>query len=64
MLYDPKKFLLIAGPCMLENEAICCEVADELQKSRSRLVNGGATRRAGQADDPVGRFPGTHVLQG
>ncbi len=30
MLYDPAKLLLIAGPCSLENEAVCRAVATEL----------------------------------
>jgi len=29
-LYDPARLLLIAGPCSLENEAICRAVAEEL----------------------------------
>jgi 2-dehydro-3-deoxyphosphooctonate aldolase (KDO 8-P synthase) len=32
MLFDPKRLLLIAGPCSLENEAVCRGVADELTK--------------------------------
>src|SRR5476649_1185829 len=30
MLFDPKKLLLIAGPCSLESEAICRAVAEKL----------------------------------
>jgi 2-dehydro-3-deoxyphosphooctonate aldolase (KDO 8-P synthase) len=30
MLYDPKKLLLIAGPCSLENERVCRTVAEAL----------------------------------
>jgi 2-dehydro-3-deoxyphosphooctonate aldolase (KDO 8-P synthase) len=30
MLFDPKKLLVIAGPCSLENEQVCRAVADEL----------------------------------
>lgn len=30
MLFDPKKLLLIAGPCSLENEAVCRTVAEAL----------------------------------
>lgn len=30
MLFDPKKLLLIAGPCSLENEKICRTVAEKL----------------------------------
>jgi 2-dehydro-3-deoxyphosphooctonate aldolase (KDO 8-P synthase) len=32
MLFDPKKLLLIAGPCSLENEGVCRAVAEELVK--------------------------------
>lgn len=39
-LYDPKKLLLIAGPCSLESESICRTVATELtaiQKAQPEL---------------------------
>ena len=36
MLYDPKKLLLILGPCMLESEAIAREIAEELVKIREQ----------------------------
>lgn len=32
MLFDPKRLLLIAGPCSLENEAVCRSVAEALAK--------------------------------
>ena len=32
MLFDPKKLLLIAGPCSLENETVCRAVAESLTK--------------------------------
>jgi len=32
MLFDPKKLLLIAGPCSLENEGVCRAVAEVLVK--------------------------------
>ena len=32
MLFDPKKLLVIAGPCSLENERVCRVVAEELVK--------------------------------
>ena len=32
MIYDPKKLLLIAGPCSLENETVCRAVAEELTR--------------------------------
>ena len=37
MLFDPKRLLLIAGPCSLENEQVCRAVADQLSAmARSR----------------------------
>ncbi len=35
MLFDPKKLLLIAGPCSLENERVCRSVAEALVALRS-----------------------------
>jgi 2-dehydro-3-deoxyphosphooctonate aldolase (KDO 8-P synthase) len=32
VLFDPKKLLIIAGPCSLENERVCRAVAEELVK--------------------------------
>ncbi len=32
MLFDPRKLLLIAGPCSLENEGVCRAVAETLTK--------------------------------
>jgi 2-dehydro-3-deoxyphosphooctonate aldolase (KDO 8-P synthase) len=32
MIFDPKKLLLIAGPCSLENESVCRAAAGTLQK--------------------------------
>ncbi len=32
MLFNPKKFLVIAGPCSLENERVCRAVAEQLVK--------------------------------
>ncbi|MDR2863451.1 MAG: 3-deoxy-8-phosphooctulonate synthase [Puniceicoccales bacterium] len=37
MLYDPKKLLLLAGPCSLENETICRTVATELAALREKF---------------------------
>ena len=34
MIYDPKKLLLIAGPCSLENESVCRQVAVKLDVLR------------------------------
>lgn len=34
MLFDPKKLLLIAGPCSLENERVCRTVAEALVRLR------------------------------
>ena len=36
MLFDPQRLLLIAGPCSLENEAVCRAVATELAAIRAR----------------------------
>lgn len=30
-LFDPNRLLLIAGPCSLESESLCCRVADQLR---------------------------------
>ena len=32
MIFDPKKLLLIAGPCSLENETVCRATADTLKR--------------------------------
>ena len=40
MLFDPDKLLLIAGPCSLESEQVCREVAEalvQLQRTRKEL---------------------------
>ncbi len=37
MIYDSKKLLLIAGPCSLENEAVCRAVAQALVSLRERF---------------------------
>lgn len=39
MLYDPTKFLLIAGPCSLESGKVCYTVAQELTKLRQKHSN-------------------------
>lgn len=36
MLFDPKKLLLIAGPCSLENENVCRAVAETLATLRQK----------------------------
>lgn len=36
-LFDPKKLLLIAGPCSLENEEICRQVADVLAALQEKM---------------------------
>lgn len=36
-LFDPKKLLLIAGPCSLENESICRQVAEVLAGLREKM---------------------------
>lgn len=37
MIYDSKKFLLIAGPCSLENEVVCRKVAQKLDILRQKF---------------------------
>ncbi|MCR5183988.1 MAG: 3-deoxy-8-phosphooctulonate synthase [Opitutales bacterium] len=37
MIYDSKKFLLIAGPCSLENENVCRTVAEELCRIQAAM---------------------------
>lgn len=39
MLYDPKKFLVVAGPCMLESEEIAFKVAQFLRKLQDENKN-------------------------
>lgn len=39
LLYDSSRFLLIAGPCTLENENICTQVAEQLMKIKERSGN-------------------------
>ena len=34
MIFDPRKLLLIAGPCSLENEGVCRAVAEALVRMR------------------------------
>jgi len=36
-LADPKKLFLIAGPCVIENEALCLRVAERLAKACAKL---------------------------
>lgn len=36
MLFDPRRLLLIAGPCSLENERVCRAVAETLARLRDR----------------------------
>ncbi|MDR2981962.1 MAG: 3-deoxy-8-phosphooctulonate synthase [Puniceicoccales bacterium] len=37
MLHDPKRLLLLAGPCSLENETVCRTVATELAAMQKRF---------------------------
>ena len=37
MLFDPKKLLLIAGPCSLENETVCRAVAQKLTSIQAAI---------------------------
>jgi len=61
MLFDPQRLLLIAGPCSLENEAVCRAVATELAAIRARrpelnIVFKGSFDKANRtsADGPRG----------
>ena len=38
-IFDSSKFLLIAGPCSLENEELCCQVAEQLKVLKEQYRN-------------------------
>ena len=63
MLFDPKKLLLIAGPCSLENERVCRTVAEALvylRRSRPELniVFKGSFDKANRTSAAGPRGPG------
>ena len=51
MIFDPKKLLLIAGPCSLENENVCRAVAETPFKGLSEKMVGPLAY--GISSDPV-----------
>ena len=42
MLFNPKKLLIIAGPCSVENRKQAFEVAAAVKKSGAQFFRGGA----------------------
>ena len=63
MLFDPKKLLLIAGPCSLENERVCRAVAETLVGLRRRhaelnIVFKGSFDKANRTSLGTGRGTG------
>ena len=67
MLYDPAKLLLIAGPCSLENEAVCRAVATELSaiaraQPRLKIVFKGSFDKANRTSATGPR--GTGLVEG
>jgi len=67
VLYDPAKLLLIAGPCSLENEAVCRAVATELSaiaraQPRLKIVFKGSFDKANRTSATGPR--GTGLVEG
>ena len=63
MIFDPARLLLIAGPCSLENERVCCEVAEALTAigqahPELRIVFKGSFDKANRTSVAGGRGPG------
>ena len=63
MIYDSKKFLLIAGPCSLENEEVCRKVAEKLSELRQKfpqlnIVFKGSFDKANRTSLTGARGPG------
>lgn len=63
MIYDSKKFLLIAGPCSLENEDVCRKVAEKLSELRQKfpqlnIVFKGSFDKANRTSLTGARGPG------
>ncbi|MDR1498277.1 MAG: 3-deoxy-8-phosphooctulonate synthase [Puniceicoccales bacterium] len=63
MIHDPKKLLLIAGPCSLENETICRAVAEQLASLKEKfaelnIVFKGSYDKANRTSLRSGRGPG------
>ena len=53
MLFRPRKLLLIAGPCSLENKRVCRAVAEALAKEGVKTSNAGGFRDWVAAGLPV-----------
>ncbi len=67
MIYDSKKLLLVAGPCSLENEKICRQVALELSEIRAafpklKIVFKGSFDKANRTS--LGGLRGPGIEQG
>ena len=71
MLFDPKRLLLIAGPCSLESEAVSRPVAEQLARIREKrpelnIVFKGsydkANRTSGKGDRGTGMEEGLRIL--
>lgn len=63
MIYDSKKFLLIAGPCSLETEEVCRKVAEKLSELREKypqlnIVFKGSFDKANRTSLTGARGPG------
>ncbi len=63
MLFDPKRLLLIAGPCSLENEATCRAVAEVLAQMREdepdlNIIFKGSFDKANRTSGKGKRGPG------
>jgi len=72
VLFDPKKLLLIAGPCSLENEHVCRTVAEALvhlrrtQRDLNVVFKGSfdkANRTSGAGDRGTGLDEGLKLLE-
>lgn len=63
MIYSPDRLLLIAGPCALENEAVCRAVAETLTKLAAQqpeltIIFKGSFDKANRTSLAGGRGPG------
>ena len=68
-LFDPKRLLVLAGPCSLENEKVVRSVAEKLVELRARypelnLVFKGSFDKANRTSIAGGRGTGKSVLLG
>ncbi len=65
MIFDDNRFLLIAGPCSLENEDISCRVAEKLVELKNKyhnlnIVFKGSFDKANRSSIFSKRGPGLH----